>query len=572
MSDGKHFWRLLDRTFDALLNYEAQQSKNTADQLVIQIDKCIGNPRNGILAEEGQIERAYLNGLKASALTFLEGGATKDLHEIYCVSARTLQTNMLSKLTELHSGNIEPSKTENLLGDAALNTDEVSLLKSFQLGSEWPEIYVLGCFDLKKTFYTQQKRSVALATLLSRVGRIKPTTTVAVVGAGLGGMTVASMLAHFGANVRVFEKQGTCGPAQITSSRRFVHPNILDWPNESFKESQTKLPYLNWSAAYASIVLEKVSSEFGSLCGKPHSTGGMIELSLNSEIKSLDRVAGGSTVKGGIRLLGNSPSTMHTAEIVILAIGFGPELDLGPHTKPYWETEDLERCAGFTVESREKIVVSGVGDGGLTDVLRAAIRGFRHDNILTMFPWFESQKFLKEAIAIEQEAKTQEVAFPNDQFDFFNRYEELFKEFPGKAEIEELRIREREITVCYRNWNVYSAKASMLNRLAVHAIYSAGLIEFRRGTIQATDLEPTIVDGKQGYHVRLNSTTSKFYHRAILRNGFDKNMVVNLFPNLKSSLEKLQFLNESRPIGDRLVESVLQSLTPQRSVNAVIGS
>jgi hypothetical protein len=61
---------------------------------------------------------------------------------------------------------------------------------------------------------------------------------------------------------------------------------------------------------------------------------------------------------------------------VILAVGFGEEQTVAP-LKPhsYWADDDLSSA---DTSSSRRCLISGSGDGGLTDVLRASIAGFQH--------------------------------------------------------------------------------------------------------------------------------------------------------------------------------------------------
>ncbi len=74
-----------------------------------------------------------------------------------------------------------------------------------------------------------------------------------------------------------------------------------------------------------------------------------------------------------------------TAPILILAVGFGTEKELPPaDTTSYWRDNQLDQDDEDSDE-RRAYLISGTGDGGLTDLLRATINDFRHDTLVSDF-------------------------------------------------------------------------------------------------------------------------------------------------------------------------------------------
>lgn len=76
----------------------------------------------------------------------------------------------------------------------------------------------------------------------------------------------------------------------------------------------------------------------------------------------------------------SSEPTRLSAAIVILALGFGREAERS-HLYKYWDNTSLDS----TSEVRRRWLVSGYGDGGLTDLMRLCIKSFRHDRLVETF-------------------------------------------------------------------------------------------------------------------------------------------------------------------------------------------
>lgn len=78
-----------------------------------------------------------------------------------------------------------------------------------------------------------------------------------------------------------------------------------------------------------------------------------------------------------------SPGGRARAVTVILAVGFGLEAAPLSMERRYWEGDDFDapRVDGVS----RKWLVSGCGDGALTDLFRLCLREFRHDRMLEEF-------------------------------------------------------------------------------------------------------------------------------------------------------------------------------------------
>ena len=49
---------------------------------------------------------------------------------------------------------------------------------------------------------------------------------------------------------------------QDKASHRFIHPTIMDWPDDMSTETMARLPFMGWSADTADNVVKKIRRQF----------------------------------------------------------------------------------------------------------------------------------------------------------------------------------------------------------------------------------------------------------------------------------------------------------------------
>ena len=106
-----------------------------------------------------------------------------------------------------------------------------------------PNVFALGPFARQVTFASQQVRAFNLIWALFRQNRLAPGQRVAVVGAGLAGMTAAAAALAKECAVDLFEQASQPCPLQRGNDIRFIHPNILRWPDEGSEMARTAFPF-----------------------------------------------------------------------------------------------------------------------------------------------------------------------------------------------------------------------------------------------------------------------------------------------------------------------------------------
>lgn len=237
--------------------------------------------------------------------------------------------------------------------------------------------YLLGCLDPRVTVYSQQLRALNLVFALEQEGVVDRASRVAIVGGGIAGITAAAALISNGVAVDVFEKRPDGMLAlQAGAHHRWIHPGVYDWPEPEWAiPAAARLPVLPWKAATADQLRETLLAGWQRVV---------------DAYQAGDRVFVGNVKLGGLngtrRTLEFQATTrgpkpgLAEYDVVILAVGFGIErtFSLAPRTS-YWHVDPLHQ---WTPSGDLRCLVSGTGDGGLIDVLRALLREFDAEKIV----------------------------------------------------------------------------------------------------------------------------------------------------------------------------------------------
>ena len=313
--------------------------------------------------------------------------------------------------------------------------------------------YVLGCLAQHVTFYSQQVRALNLIDALCNTGSVRTGNHIAVVGGGLAGMTAAAGALKRGLRVTLFEERAKANemsdlmPLQNASRQRFVHPHIYDWPNliNTQLGEDSGLPLLGWTAGVADRIRSDVNDRFLSIAADAGDRFNFISGKIRESQIEWN--------SNGIEIRFNGDCC--PVDVLILAVGFGVEEER--HTKQrYWTDDDLD-----SDQAEGKVyLVSGTGDGGLTDLMRLCIKGFRHGDVL------QQVQQAPGAVEIGKRLEASATSPPD----------ELTKSFLKAAD--ELNIefteRETEVFVASKLESLFGGRASILNRLIAACLFRAG--------------------------------------------------------------------------------------------------
>lgn len=358
-----------------------------------------------------------------------------------------------------------------------------TLLGHMSLDS-YPGVHVLGCMERRVTVYSQQVRALNLVYALISEGMLGAGRRVAVIGGGVAGVTFAAGAAAKGCEVTLLEG----GPALFNlfsnCQKRWLHPQVYDWPSPGTLAERAGLPVMDWRADSAAAVVEQLRGAWDRLladrgelvtvhtgfgCGRPERLGNKrVHLSWNPGARSGE------------------------FDAVVIAVGFGIERRLQPlPVHSYWQDDALDQRE---LGPGARYLVSGVGDGGLTDVLRASIKDFRHERIVETFGLDTRENLAASQLGdwlLTAEAEARRLALRKDMDGVGTvLHEAYFENIGSRAAFvdDALRARirtDRKVALNGTGRYPLDLGASVLNRLLVSRLLALGVVDYERGEIAA---------------------------------------------------------------------------------------
>jgi len=373
------------------------------------------------------------------------------------------------------------------------------LIKTYAEVSTYPGVYILGCFAKRVTLYSQQVRAFNLVYGLHETEVIKRGRSAAVIGAGAAGITAAAALAHLNWDVTLLEETQGVLRLQFNSYHRWVHPHIYDWPDLEYDDDHAYLPIISWKADNAANVAGRMEEAWKSI----QQTGGIKALFSVQDIQ-LSRKKGES----GYRLSWKDQSGLSGAkdiDLLIIAVGFGLESEQWPSVS-YWSGDTLDDAQ--RIREGQRWLISGFGDGALTDLMRSCLDSFRHAQIVSLFETFEGRTGLVSDLRelhADQSLSEEDLSRKFYMLSTGNLQERL-KPY--------LRKRGPEVFLTGKSPHMYGRGASILNRLIVLVLARLGAFTFLPGPSG----EATAVGEK--FQVPLGYPVSvKEFDRVIFRHG-----------------------------------------------------
>ncbi|WP_199693470.1 FAD-dependent oxidoreductase [Sorangium cellulosum] len=369
-------------------------------------------------------------------------------------------------------------------------------------------LYVLGCFERRVTLASQQVRALNLVYALHE-RRIVPTNgAILVVGGGVAGMTAAAGAARLGYKVTLVEQRDELLPLLRGNAKRWLHPRVYDWPEPDAEHPEADVPVLPWRAAPAGEVVEQLERQWKALPELPR-----IEVLLSARVVDLGQ--------GAPRRVSLNAPGLKRREVaaVILAVGFGLERRVeGVDFVSYWDDDNLDQSPR---RSPARYFISGTGDGGLIDAVRARLRGFRHDRLLADFVGAEELGSVRQALLdIEHEAVAREIRSAGSARDhLYDAYEGLGEKYADVLDASvDAAIRERlrnDVTVVLGGLESvpFSLGASMLSRFLVSRLLFAFGLAYHPGGFSRISRAP------DGYEVQFQLGGPERFDRVICRHG-----------------------------------------------------
>ncbi|AZZ36404.1 hypothetical protein CIK05_06230 [Bdellovibrio sp. qaytius] len=370
------------------------------------------------------------------------------------------------------------------------NYRHAKLLDRYQVNG-CPLIFHLGCRESRITINDQQKRAFAMVQALFSAKKIKKGSRIAVVGAGFAGLTVAAAAAIRECVVTIYDKAELPLSTQRGAIHRWIHPNIFDWPKVGWQRESTELPLLNWKAALANDVVQRIDVQWGLVCAR---------YSVNKRFST--QVLKVESFSEKPRL--HTKDTDEEFDLILLAVGFGREQD-----GSYWNTDDTHQL-NLTTDKKGTYLISGFGDSGLIDTLRACYLNFSHEKLHKLFSSPEMADLQKQLTDIDDRINNKTLSE--------HLLELEYSQIAVPLKIKNAIISETKSNVTVklngRSATPFNTRSMILNRFLVHLLIRYDLVQYIAGEIKST-----IVQDSGLIKVVFNDNRSIEVDELIMRRG-----------------------------------------------------
>ncbi len=403
------------------------------------------------------------------------------------------------------------------MSPAAAATEECRKFLNQTRVPDLPEVYLLGCLERRVTVYSQQVRALNLIYALEQCAGLQAGARIGIVGAGIAGLTAAAAALQRGFAVTLLEEKPSTVLLwrQADCDKRWLHPHVYDWPHQDSLQDDAKLPVMTWTAARASDVVAELRTKWQVI--KDLHPGPQLDEHFQVIQVTVNNRGGKPELQWGPGLWRKDCAA------VILAVGFGEEQTVAP-LKPhsYWADDDL---ASADTSSARRCLISGSGDGGLTDVLRASIGGFQHHTFVKELGLDRSTNPAAQKLA--QLVEQIEASVENCALDAGGEAKaaRLLTERHLSDEMSEcaafidktLKTRPsgRVVTLNHTGVDVLTRKASALNRLLVSRLIHLGVVTPWPGKLEAGAIQ---LQPNNTYQVTIGRQPKEF-DRVIIRQG-----------------------------------------------------
>jgi hypothetical protein len=342
-----------------------------------------------------------------------------------------------------------------------------------------PNLFVIGSFDRRITFYSQQVRALSLVYALKDLGYLNANPRIAVIGGGAAGVTAAAAAALVSnANVVLFEAAGELLALQSTTERRRLDPHIYDWPAHDTTDPIADLPILDWESGTCRSVREDVLLGFEDISVR---LGQRLQRRMRHRVTGLAVAADGYDLSF-VDLDGPAPAAgpepTERFNMVLLAVGFGLEpREPVPNIQSasYWSDAGVP-VAEFEGRPTPRFFISGAGDGGLIDLVAAGAMNFDHAGMVAMISQHPGIDELSGTLAaIDVRARAADAT--GARFDFFAAYdEELLGQLIAIGLVAAVAAQLRpgvRLTLQTQHAEMFEVSTSTLNRLAAYLTIKA---------------------------------------------------------------------------------------------------
>jgi hypothetical protein len=347
--------------------------------------------------------------------------------------------------------------------------------------------FAVGAFERNVTLFRQQVRALNLIySLAESTSGVEPGGRIAVIGGGAFGVTAAAAAASIGYEVRLYERYQELMPHQRGCDTRWINPRYYEWPSAGSASRYADLPLMAWESGTA----DEVADQLGRSLDAIRKRTGRLKVRLRTRNLTITPAEGGSL---DVTARYSSGTDDWRCAAVVYAVGFGIERAVGD-APSYWRNDNFEQIrVGGSTGGRRGYVVSGVGDGALTDLARLTISRFRHRRIFE-----EVFGDLPDALL----GKLREIreTSPGPENDWLARQFEALDDDLKKvrARIKSRRRRDTHVElVGHRPFReaLSLEKVSLSNALLAWTLRGLSAFEYRVGTLEGSDHAFTVVNG-----------------------------------------------------------------------------
>lgn len=388
----------------------------------------------------------------------------------------------------------------------------------------YKSVYLLGSFDRRVTIKTQQDRAVNIIHSLNKTRLLSHDSSLLIIGAGIAGLTAAAYAKRLlDCKITVLEKKPAILPIVNGGTDRWLHPNVFDWPKPGWDIEDAQLPVLSWSQGKAFETVDELKQQWTEVVNE-----GKIEIHFN--------VSDTKIKQSGKQLSVTWNSTgqcLDTFDAVILAVGFGIERNLQPPDfMSYWRKDNLDN---ISLENSDpiKVLISGCGDGGLIDALRATIANFKHIEVINQFlPNSDSE--IKEAQ--KSLLEIEEGANSNGAIWLHQRYREIKTPNLNKK-LQPLIRSDTKVWLNGPEMTPITNRSTILNRFLVSRLQQLNAINYLCGKLNVPELQRRATQTTT-YKALIDSEENVF-DKVVLRHG-PESALKKGFPEIwKASQERL---------------------------------
>lgn len=323
-------------------------------------------------------------------------------------------------------------------------------------------VFQIGCSASLLTIHAQQRRAFLLVRLLQKTETLHDGMDVAVIGGGIAGITAALALHVSKAKVTIYESASQVVHLQRRNTTRFLHPFIASWPKPGFGYPITHLPYMNWRAEQAGHVTEQLLKQWEFFENE-------ISVRVNTKVKRIEHVPGENPKV----LFSKGKPKARSHQLVIIAVGYGLEAPSCNMTPSYWRNDDFEQV--LFPHQGGRFLVSGTGDGGLTEILRLIFLDFHHKRFLQKIMY--DSELRQEAREINREL---EGAGKRKTSSFWSQYTSTdFENTAARPEyLQPARLRtDTAVSINSKQSCVFITRAQILHKILVAKLIKIGAVK-----------------------------------------------------------------------------------------------